>query len=239
MAKSKANKARQNNLQKARNLLKVTVEEVPDEGDIVHQSSDSESDSLHSDNSWDLDLGNELPDVDCDDIPVGLPDPDLDQEIVVAPEITEEKELDAFSQFLFDAQAAAQKAEWARDPHQKRPKRYHGNAPRTKRCHMKKGKDLAKKGFFSLSDFIQAKKNAAAVPLQNPDLDSTAQNTDHDSSVGDGFSAAQSPAESQSDSDSGSESGSEGEDEASPATAQSMEPSTEIHNIYPIFELQF
>ncbi|KAJ7806365.1 hypothetical protein B0H13DRAFT_1929638 [Mycena leptocephala] len=52
------------------------VEEVPDEGDIVHQSSDSESDSLHSDNSWDLDLGNELPDVDCDDIPVGLPDPE-------------------------------------------------------------------------------------------------------------------------------------------------------------------
>ncbi|KAJ7214615.1 hypothetical protein C8J57DRAFT_1255725 [Mycena rebaudengoi] len=242
MAKTKANKARQNNLQKAQHSLKVTVEEVADKGDIVHPSSDSENDALHSDHchnhfhsaadnddSWDLNLGNELPDVECDDIPVWPAEPDLDEEIVMAPEITEEKELDAFSQFLFNAQAAAQKAEQARDPQRKRPRHYRGNAPRTKGRYKKIGKDLAEKGFLSLIDFIQAKKNSAAVQLQNADLDS---------SVGDGFSAVQSPADSQSDSDSESESGSEDEDETSPAAAQSMEPSTEVH-IYLIFESQF
>ncbi|KAJ7869644.1 hypothetical protein B0H13DRAFT_2557516 [Mycena leptocephala] len=224
---SKARKARQNNLLKARSSLKTTVEEVPDEGDIEHLSSDSDNNSLHSDHfndhphstedsneSWDFNLGNELPDVDCDDIPEDSQEPDLDEEVVVAPEITEENELDAFSQFLSNAQATAQKAEQAREGQTKRPRNYYGNAPRTKRRHQKMGKDLAKKGFLPLFEFIQAKKTAAML-----------QNTDLDSSAGDGFSAAQSPAESQSENE--SESGSEDQDESEPsaAAAQSMEPS--------------
>ncbi|KAJ7463071.1 hypothetical protein B0H11DRAFT_1923008 [Mycena galericulata] len=180
---TKAQKARQNNLQKARNSLKVTVEEVPDEGNIPHQTSESENNSLHNDDcndhfhsaadnddSWDLDLSNKLPDVDCDDIPEGTQEPDLDEEI-----------------FFSNAQSAAQKAERVREAQQKRPKHCRGNAPRTKRHHKKMGKDLGKKGFLSVYDFIQATQKAAAAQLQNTDLVSSA---------GDGFSAAQSPAES-------------------------------------------
>jgi hypothetical protein len=85
------------------------------------------------------------------------------------------------------------------------------------------GKDLAKKGFLPLFEFIQAKKTAAML-----------QNTDLDSSAGDSFSAAQSPAESQSENE--SESGSEDQDEPEPsaAAAQSMEPGIQVR-IYPIF----
>ncbi|KAJ7795402.1 hypothetical protein B0H14DRAFT_3888225 [Mycena olivaceomarginata] len=205
---TKSRKARQNNLQKARNSQKATVEEVPDEGDSEHLTSDSDNNSLHNDyfhnhshsavdneDSWDLDLGNELPDMDCDDILEAEQEPDLDEEIVVAPEITEEKELDAFSQFLFNAQAAAQKAERAREGQQS-------------------GQGIT---MAMLQEQNVAKRTAAKLP--NTDLDS--------SSAGDGFSAAQSPADSQSDSD--SESGSEDEDEpgTSAAAVQSPKPGTE------------
>ncbi|KAF7330951.1 hypothetical protein MVEN_02435000 [Mycena venus] len=210
---TKALKARQKNLQKARNSQKATVEEVPDEGDSEHLTLDSENESLHgnhndhfhsaadNEDNWDLNLGNELPDVDCDDILEEDQEPDLDEEIVVAPEITEETELDAFSQFLFNAQAAAQKAERAQQ-----------NVV-TRRW----GKDLAEKGYLSLFDYIQAKKTAAKL-----------QNTDLDSSAGDGISAAQSPADSQSDSESESGSEDESEPETSTAGAQSTEPGIEI-----------
>jgi len=178
---SKALKARQNNLHKARNSQKATVEEVPDEGNNTHLTSEYQNNALHSDHfhddfhpeseanyddNWDLDLGNDLPDIDCDNIPEGPQEPDLDEEIIVAPEITEEIALDEFSQFLFSAQAVAQKAEQARQAQHKRSKHYHGNAPRTKRHHRKLGRDLAEKGFLSIFDFIEAKK---AAKLQNRD----------------------------------------------------------------------
>ena len=171
---SKALKARQNNLQKARHSRRASVEEVPDEadeGNIAHLTSEHQNNALHSDHfhdqmhpesevsnddNWELNLGNELPDIDCYNIPEGPEEPDLDEEIVVAPEITEETALDEFSQFLFSAQAAAQKAEQARQAQHKRPKRYLGNASRTKRRHRKLGMDLAKKGFPSLFDSIEA-----------------------------------------------------------------------------------
>lgn len=149
---TRAYKGRQSNLEKARNSQKVTMEEVPDEDDILHSISESENEVLHSihldpaedsDDNWELNLGNELPDIDCDNIPEGPEEPDLDEEIVAAPEITEESELDAFSQFLSTAQAAAQKAERAREAQKKRPKVYLGGAPRTKRRHNKRAKDLA------------------------------------------------------------------------------------------------
>ncbi|KAJ7740437.1 hypothetical protein DFH07DRAFT_778372 [Mycena maculata] len=102
-----AQKARQNNLQKAQNSHKVTVEEVPDEGDLSQSTSELENDFLHDhdhfhfepddDDNWDLNLGIELPDLDCDNISEEQQETDLDKEIVLTPEITEEGELDAFS----------------------------------------------------------------------------------------------------------------------------------------------
>ncbi|KAF8144988.1 hypothetical protein K438DRAFT_1872794 [Mycena galopus ATCC 62051] len=201
---SKAQKARQNNLQKARDTHKATVEEVPDEGDIAQQTSDSEYDTLHTnhfndpfypesdslnEDNWDLDLGNELPDIDCDNISDGPQELDLDEEIVVAPEITEETALDEFSQFLFSAQAAAQKAEKARRAQNKRHKHYTGNTLRTKRHHRKLGKDLAQKQFYSVYDFMDKKK---AAKLQNTDASSSAGISAGPSSAG--GSTAQSPA---------------------------------------------
>jgi hypothetical protein len=47
-----------------------------------------------NEDSWDFDLGNELAYMDCDEILEAEQEPDLDEEIVVAPEITEEKELE-------------------------------------------------------------------------------------------------------------------------------------------------
>jgi hypothetical protein len=178
---SKQQKARQNNLQKARNAYRATVEEVSDE-DVDHQTSDTESniqsqpdnhcnDHLHSTegsgSSWDIDLGNELPDIDCENIFTETQEPDLDEEIVVAPEISEESELDAFSQFLSNAQVTAQKAERAREKGRTRPKHYSGNAPRTLRRHKKKGKDLKQAGFLSVHDFIKAKQAEKAAKPQN------------------------------------------------------------------------
>ncbi|KAJ7888975.1 hypothetical protein B0H13DRAFT_1888187 [Mycena leptocephala] len=186
---SKKQKARQNNFQKARNAYRPTVEEVSDE-DVDHQTSDTGSnihsqpdnhcnDHLHStegsDSSWDIDLGNELPDVDCEDISTETQEPDLDEEIIVAPEISEESELDAFSQFLSNAQVAAQKAEQIREKGRTRPKHYSGNAPRTLRRHKKNRKDLEQAGFLSVHDFIKAKQVEKAAKLQN-----TASTLDHE-----------------------------------------------------------
>ncbi|KAF8197749.1 hypothetical protein K438DRAFT_2016496 [Mycena galopus ATCC 62051] len=201
---SKAQKARQNNLQKARDSHKATVEEVPDEGDIVQQTLDNEYATLHSnhfnepfypesdppnDDNWDLDLGNELPDIDCNNISDGPQEPDQDEEIVVAPEITEETALDEFSQFLFSAQAAAQKAEKAQQAQNKRHRHYTGNTLRTKCHHRKLGKDLAQKQFYSVHDFMVKKK---AAKLQNTDASSSAGVSAAQSSAG--GSTAQSPA---------------------------------------------
>ncbi|KAJ7805084.1 hypothetical protein B0H14DRAFT_2611741 [Mycena olivaceomarginata] len=115
-------KARQNNLRKARDSHKVTVEEVPDEDD-PYQTSDFGSstsfpaaathcdDHSHSDldteQTWDLNLGNELPDLDCEESALGDLQPELDDEIVEAPEIADETELQKFATLLSDAQTAA------------------------------------------------------------------------------------------------------------------------------------
>ncbi|KAJ7795489.1 hypothetical protein B0H14DRAFT_3554064 [Mycena olivaceomarginata] len=111
---SKAGRARQNNLQKAR---KATVEDVPDEDDIRQTSENNTKHDFHDhfhselddDDNWDFNLGNELPDLDCEDI--SEQELDLDEEIIVAPEITDKTELEAFSQRLHNAQETAQKAE--------------------------------------------------------------------------------------------------------------------------------
>ncbi|KAJ7688302.1 hypothetical protein B0H17DRAFT_1135754 [Mycena rosella] len=102
---------------------------------------------------WDFDLGNELPDIDCGD-----QCPDLDEEIISAPEISNEGELDAFTAFLRDAHAAAQRAEREREQSHKRPKTYFKNAPRTKRRHAKQAKDLKNKGFSNVFDYMKEMK---------------------------------------------------------------------------------
>ncbi|KAJ7865343.1 hypothetical protein B0H14DRAFT_3133442 [Mycena olivaceomarginata] len=166
------------NALKAAEARRTTVEEVPDEGDSISSHADeatgiscndrgcSDSSHLHSHsdaaeaNDWDFDLGNELPDADCDVIEDSV-DLDLDREIVLAPEISDEAELDTFSQVLFEAQPAAQKAEHKREQSRKRPKTYSGNAARTLRAHKKRGRDLASKGFLGVFDFIKAKKQSS------------------------------------------------------------------------------
>jgi len=151
--RSQNTKARIANGLKGAQARKATVEEVPDDGDHIsgfpsHAAPETTSQNTNScpdscgchlhpdsinDNSWDFDLGNELPDLDCDNLLAVPADPDLGEEIIAAPEILDEAELDAFSQFLFDAQAAAQKAEQEREKTRKWPKKYTGNSVRSKR----------------------------------------------------------------------------------------------------------
>ncbi|KAJ7631805.1 hypothetical protein B0H17DRAFT_1217719 [Mycena rosella] len=104
---SKARKARQENARKATESRKSRVEEVPDEGDAVPQAAPTatqthtnhSADHLHNhdhadpEDSWDFDLGNELPDIECDG-GSAEDDSDLDEEIISAPEISNESELE-------------------------------------------------------------------------------------------------------------------------------------------------
>ncbi|KAK7060055.1 hypothetical protein R3P38DRAFT_2679776, partial [Favolaschia claudopus] len=152
---SKRTKARQGNLQKARDALKPEAEEVEDQTAPADATLDGHEDS---EASWEFNLGNELPDFDCEDLPEGTQEPDLDEEIIAAPEITEEKELDEFSQFLFNAQAAAQKAERTKEAGLKRKRHYTGKSARTHRRHMQQAKTLKKGGFLSLQEFIEKKQ---------------------------------------------------------------------------------
>jgi hypothetical protein len=52
-------------------------------------------------------LGNELPDLDCEESALGDLQPELDDEIVEAPEIADETELQKFATLLSDAQKTA------------------------------------------------------------------------------------------------------------------------------------
>ncbi|KAJ6476600.1 hypothetical protein DFH09DRAFT_1108821 [Mycena vulgaris] len=136
--------------------------------DHTHHSHDHIHTHPDRDDSetWDFDLGNELPDSDCDGL---LPDqgPDLDEEIILAPEISDEKELDIFSTLLRDAQGAAQRAEQEREKSRKRPKSYFKNAPRTKRRHVQQAKDLEKKGFLNVFDYMAQIKAKKTEPSQS------------------------------------------------------------------------
>jgi hypothetical protein len=48
---------------------------------------------LDTGETWDFDLGNELPDLDCEESVLGDREPELDDEVVEAPEICDESEL--------------------------------------------------------------------------------------------------------------------------------------------------
>ncbi|KAJ7745034.1 hypothetical protein B0H14DRAFT_3606592 [Mycena olivaceomarginata] len=143
-------KSRQNNLQKARQSRKTTVE-VPDEDDS-HQNSDTESNiysqpnvhcsdrcsehsppppDLDTGETWDLDFGNELPDLDCEDPAAGDLEPEMDDEVVEAPEISEENELKKFATLLSDAQEAARIQERELQKSSKRSKHYNRKSTTT------------------------------------------------------------------------------------------------------------
>ncbi|KAJ7882332.1 hypothetical protein B0H13DRAFT_2539445 [Mycena leptocephala] len=192
---SNKQKARQSNLQKARQVRNPMVEEVPDEEpDVRAASEDIYAENCpcpaHShpagddDNSWeDFDLGNEFPDLDCDDMLAGPQEPDLDEEVVMAPEISDEQELDEFSLFLFEAQAASQKAERAKDQQRKRPKQYLGNTARTKRRHLEKKKQLKGKGFLDVFEYMAAKKDKKQTQHQNEPTDEVPSSSESDQSA--------------------------------------------------------
>lgn len=200
---SKAKRARQQNGRKGGQSRKVSVEEVPDEGDpvpapepcsISHLSHDHHTHPDDDSDGWDFDLGNELPDIDCDEL---SPDhgPDLDEEIISAPEISDETELDVFSAFLRDAQGAAQRAEREREKSRKRSRTYLKNAPRTKSRRVQQAKDLKKKGFRSVFDYLGQKKTEKE----------TAPSESHPEQVSETASISVSETVSISDSDSGSD----------------------------------
>ncbi|KAJ7434668.1 hypothetical protein FB451DRAFT_1195158 [Mycena latifolia] len=179
--KSKSTKARQNNARIATQSRRATMEEVPDEDPdgitaasscvlsgsnhaLPHPHSHPfnalcESEDCGSDSGWDFDLGNELPDLDCEHLDArGDTETDLDDEIVEAQEISDASELDTFTKFLVDAQDVARKAERARDPTRKRPKHYLGNAPQMKRRHAQKERELKSKGFLNVFDYMKKVK---------------------------------------------------------------------------------
>ncbi|KAJ7903035.1 hypothetical protein B0H13DRAFT_1882378 [Mycena leptocephala] len=80
--------------------------------------------------TWDFDLGNDLPDLDCDEWLSG--EDELDDEVVEAPEISEETELKTFATLLNDAQEAARVREREREKASRRPKHYNKTSKSTK-----------------------------------------------------------------------------------------------------------
>ncbi|KAJ7660880.1 hypothetical protein DFH06DRAFT_1296923 [Mycena polygramma] len=234
-------KARMSSLQKARESRKPTVEEVPDEDDPVHPVSDSETASHHGDHlhhhetspvsdseagdSWEFDFGDDFPDLDCDDMSDHGQEPDLDEEIIAAPEITDEVELDSFSKFLFDAQAIAQKAERARSQELKHPGRYLKNSARTKCRNVWNGKQLATKGFLGLQDFREWRMKKKGEELKARAAAMSSDSSSDNASDGEPSSTAQSVSGT-GDASQAPSSGSE-EEEASDAAPETGESSTQ------------
>ncbi|KAJ7028147.1 hypothetical protein C8F04DRAFT_1291565 [Mycena alexandri] len=94
------------------------VDDTSSDADLpdTHSEEPSVSNREHSrdphspgsdDETWDFDLGDELPDLDCDSDDERNERNEMDDQVVAAPEITEESELKKFATFLSDAQEAA------------------------------------------------------------------------------------------------------------------------------------
>jgi hypothetical protein len=152
------------------------VEEVPDEDD-PYQTSDFGSstsfpaaathcdDHSHSDldteQTWDLNLGNELPDLDCEESALGDLQPELDDEIVEAPEIADETELQKFATLLSDAQNAARIQDLKNSSN--RPKRYTKKSVSTLYRQRRRAKDMKEKGFLNVFDYIKTVQGQKAT----------------------------------------------------------------------------
>ncbi|KAJ7211808.1 hypothetical protein C8J57DRAFT_1256696 [Mycena rebaudengoi] len=167
------------NAQKATQARKSTIKELHDKdcdhGDPVsatgsmhpHNTSHSHPEhhyptsaptDIDSGDTWDFDLGNELPDLDCEDPRPEDPEPDLDDEVVVSPEVSDETELAVFSKLLSDAQDTARAAERARKNGLKRPKYYSKNSKKTHYRNRKKRSEMEANGFMNVFDFMKAVK---------------------------------------------------------------------------------
>ncbi|KAJ7800373.1 hypothetical protein B0H14DRAFT_3885640 [Mycena olivaceomarginata] len=148
---SKSKKASRNNALKASQARKAAVEKVPEPETAAPAHSSSAGPHLH----------NISPHPSASD---ATDAPHLDEEILAAPEISQDyAELEPFSALLRDAQAAAQIAEQARERGRNRPRQYLKNAPRTKRRHSEQAKDLKKKGYLSVFDWIKEMKEKKAA----------------------------------------------------------------------------
>ena len=106
-------------------------------------------------------------------------DTDSDFEDEDDTEIRIEADLLRFSAILAEAQKVAVKLEQESDA-RKRPKRYMGNALRTKRFHMQKRRTLAAEGQKFISQFFTAKGNIP--PRQSVNQPSIPSESDPDSS---------------------------------------------------------
>ncbi|KAJ7151743.1 hypothetical protein C8R46DRAFT_1357944 [Mycena filopes] len=134
---------------------------LPQDNDIPHPPSSALEDP------WDFDFGNELPDLDCDALSGDDSDSELDDEVVAAPEISNETALTEFATLLHDTQEAACIRE--RDE-TSRPKHYKGNSTSTKYRHRKTAKRMAKQGFLNVFDFMARFISAYAQGLTGADL---------------------------------------------------------------------
>jgi hypothetical protein len=150
---SKSKKASRNNALKATQARrKVTVEQVPDEGEpeTAAPAHSSSADFTHVDEH--PHLHNISPHPSAGDVTDA---PALDEDVLAAPEISQDAaELEPFSALLRDAQAAAQIAERAQERSRTRPRQYSKNAPRTQRRHSEQAKDLKKKGYLNVFDWM-------------------------------------------------------------------------------------
>ncbi|KAJ7359642.1 hypothetical protein DFH08DRAFT_414320 [Mycena albidolilacea] len=154
---SKSKKASRNNALKASQARKAAVEKVP-EPETAAPAHSSSADFTHDECPH---LHNISPHPSAGD---AADAPHLDEGVLAAPEISQDDaELGAFSALLHDAQAAAQIAERARERSRTRPRQYLKNAPRTKRRHSEQAKDLKKKGYLNVFDWMKEMKEKKAA----------------------------------------------------------------------------
>ncbi|KAJ7037079.1 hypothetical protein C8F04DRAFT_1180803 [Mycena alexandri] len=137
-----------------KNYLPGTHSEEPS---VSNREHSHDPHSPGSDNeTWDFDLGDELPDLDCDSDDERNERNEMDDQVVAASEITEESELKKFATFLSDAQEAARVQERAQQT--KRPKRYRGDSTKTKYRRRKLGKEMEAQGFLNVFEYMKKKK---------------------------------------------------------------------------------
>ncbi|KAJ7815365.1 hypothetical protein B0H14DRAFT_2603474 [Mycena olivaceomarginata] len=156
------------NATKSRQPIEDDIPSDPDpapgtDASIEEPFESHEEHSPHCSHDRDFDLGDELPDLDCDSDDECE---EMDDQVVAAPEISEESELKKFATLLSDAQEAARIKERARETNG--PKKYNGNSSKTKYRQHKFGKDIEAKGFLNVFDFMKAKaKKAAQEPARD------------------------------------------------------------------------
>ena len=123
-----------------------------------------------------MDMGNEI----CGEL-VGQPgmveDDECDDSMSSSDEedLQEESELAAFMAKLTQAQQVAEEVEHACCTQTKRPRHYNSNVLRTKQRHEQKRRELERKGYLSIQDFLAHSQKVKIVhPPQNEAAKSSA-----------------------------------------------------------------